>query len=147
MFVARTMALVLTYAITWIILVDSTPVSESARCPGKLGVLLTAAMGLFAVAMNWHYLLVYDHLLLQESFGQRLTAFFHETLFESDNFAPAYSTIAAWIAVSLRGDKQPANDWMEPWGIALGLFWISAALMHNALDHHQEILRSVGLAP
>lgn len=147
LFVARTFALVFTYAIAWIIFVDSVPLSTSASCPGKLGILLTAVMGVFAVSMNWHYLLVYDRFLLDESFAQRLRSFFFETLFESDNFVPAYSTIAAWVTLSLRGGDKPATDWMERWGIVLGLFWISSALTRNAFYHQEEILRSVGITP
>lgn len=147
LFVARTFALIFTYALALIMLFDSVPLSDSASSPGKLGVLLTAMMSIFAIAMNWHYLLVYDHALVGESFSERLKSFIAETLFESDNFLPAYSTICAWVMDSLSGGKRPPSDWMERWGIAIGLFWITAALMHNAFYHHEEILRSVGLAP
>lgn len=145
LFFAHTFALVFTYAIAWISLVDSVPVSTSACSPGKLGIILTAVMGVFAVSMNWHYLLVYDHLLLEESFWQRLRSFFFVTLFESDNLVPAYSTIAAWVTLSLRGGERPATDWMERCGIVIGLFWIASALFRNAFYYHEEILKSVGI--
>jgi hypothetical protein len=145
LFVIRTFALVFTYALAFLILCDSVSLADSVTCPGKLGVILTSVMGVFAFAMNWHFLLVYDGAILDETFGQRVGSFFFVTLLDSDDFVPAYSTIAAWVTLRLKGEHCGQTDWIDRWGVILGIFWIVYALARNALNYQTEILQSVGI--
>lgn len=134
-FYLRTIALTLTWSLGSLIVFDSMPLRDAARSWGKLCILLICAMSILPLLRKW-----YIFFLFEEPLSERLLAFFHAALLDSDVFMPAYATIAAWLTLWLLSIDDSSRDWMAALGRVIGIFWVICMLTRNVLYSYEDIL-------
>lgn len=127
---------VLTWTIALLTMVDSMPIRMASRSPGKLAVLLVAAVTLMKLIMGWYWLLV------PASLSDQMLSLFWMAVAEPK--FPVFAVVSGWLTLWLTQATNTHKDWLDVSGRILGVFWIAAALASPILLN-AHVLESFGV--